>query len=466
MTEARPRAWVVLALLWLLAVAGLAWHQAGFWREARLDSDVLALLPGATEDARLAQANQRLTQGNTRQVVVLLGHARWAPLQRGARAFTASLATDPRLVPLPAEEPIDEAMAAYAPYQRGLLTREQRQRLQTAEPDALAGHAVARLFAPGSAPGWRADPLGLELDWWQARAGRGPVPRDGLLSLETPEGPWVVLRFEQVGSPFALDGERHLQAALDRAFDAAQTTAGEPLRRLQAGVPLHAEAAAAQASQEVATIGLGSLLAVLVLVWLAFRSLRPILLVALSLAVGVAAGVAATAAVFGQVHLLTLVFGASLVGVAEDYGIHYFASRQQDKVAPRPLMRRLLPALALALATSVIAYLTLAIAPFPGLRQMAVFSAAGLGAAFLTVVLWFPFLDRGSPRPSRFSGFVAGSLAHWPRWRRGPAGLVGGLALAAVVATGAWQLQTRDDLRSLQASPPGLMAGERDAARL
>src|SRR5690606_23852212 len=103
----------------------------------------------------------------------------------------------------------------------------------------------------------------------------------------------------------------------------------------------------------VATIGLGSLAAVLLLVWLAFRSLRPIGLVALSLAVGVGAGVAATDWAFGSVHLLTLVFGASLVGVAEDYGIHYFASRQQSGAAPRTLLRQLLPALALALGTSV-----------------------------------------------------------------------------------------------------------------
>ena len=466
MTEARPRTWVALALLWLLAVAGLAWQQTDFWQSARLDSDVLALLPGAAEDGRVALANQRLAQGSARQVVVLLGHAEWEPVQRGAQAFASSLRNDPRLRALPEETPVDDAMAAYAPYQRGLLTRSQRQRLQHDDPQALASHALARLFAPGAAPGWAADPLGLELDWWQARAGRGPVPRDGLLALETPAGPWVVQRFEQVGSPFALDGERHLQAALDRAFANAEAAAGQPLRRLQAGVPLHAEAAAVRASQEVATIGLGSLLAVLVLVWLAFHSLRPILLVALSLLVGVAAGVAATAWVFGQVHLLTLVFGASLVGVAEDYGIHYFASRQQDGLAPRPLMRRLLPALALALATSVVAYLTLAIAPFPGLRQMAVFSAAGLGAAFLTVVLWFPFLDRASPRPSGFSRWVAGSLARWRRWPRGLAGLATGLALAAIVVPGWLQLQVRDDLRSLQASPPALLASERESARL
>ena len=105
MTESRrPHAWAWLALAWLLVVGALAWQQAGFWREGRLDSDVLALLPGAHEDPRQAQANARLAEGGTRQVVVLLGHADWATLRRGAEAFSASLREDPRLAPLADDE--------------------------------------------------------------------------------------------------------------------------------------------------------------------------------------------------------------------------------------------------------------------------------------------------------------------------------------------------------------------------
>ncbi len=115
-----------------------------------------------------------------------------------------------------------------------------------------------------------------------------------------------------------------------------------------------------QANREVNTIGWGSLAAVLLLVWLAFRSLRPLLLVALSLLVGCAVAMTVTVLVFGKVHLLTLIFGASLVGVAEDYGIHWFASRQGVASERRwSLLRHLLPGLWLALLTSAMAYLAL-----------------------------------------------------------------------------------------------------------
>ena len=91
---------------------------------------------------------------------------------------------------------------------------------------------------------------------------------------------------------------------------------------------------------------------------------------------------------FDRVHLITLVFGASLVGVAEDFGIHYFASRS---AAPHEtggaLMQRLAPGMALALGTSVLAYAVMALVPFP---------ACGRWRCFLPSAWWPP----SSPWPA------------------------------------------------------------------
>jgi predicted exporter len=171
--------------------------------------------------------------------------------------------------------------------------------------------------------------------------------------------------------------------------------------------------------------------------------------------------------VFERVHLITLVFGASLVGVAEDYGIHYFVTRQADgRRTPADVMRRLLPGMTLALSTSVVAYLALGIAPFPGLRQMALFSAVGLVAAFLTVVLWCPVLDRGSLRPTRLSAWLADSLARWPRVRADRRTLLLAAVLAAFIVPGLLQVKVVDDVRQLQSSPPALIEAQRSAGRL
>lgn len=464
-----------LAAAWLLVVLALALHQWHFWREARLDTDVLALLPQDEHEPAVAAAIQRLSQAAEGRVVVMLGAASDGDARRAAQVWRQAL--PPGLGWH--EQQVDEASGAasvafYRPWRDRLLTDAQRRALARLPAEDAAGQALAALHQPG--PGgrltpWPADPLGLWPAWWAQRGGETLArPDGGELMLVSGDGAdrrhWVVLLYDTGRPAFALDGEARIGEALGAAAQTAHAAVpGLALHR--AGVPLHAEAAAVQASQEVNSIGWGSLAAVMALVWLAFRRARPLALVALTLGIGVAAGLSATALVFGKVHLLTLVFGASLVGVAEDYGIHWFASRQAAPgQAPARLLRHLLPGLGLALITSVLGYAVLAWAPFPGLRQMAVFSAVGLTAAFLTAVCWFPLLDGSAPAMTALSRRIAGSLAAWPRWERRPAQVAmvvsGGLALAA----GLTQLRSNDDIRQLQSSPAELLADQREVGRL
>jgi len=460
------RWWHWLGLAWLLVLLALGVQQWRLWSEQpRIDTDILALLPQDAHDRLLSDVTRRIADASARQVVVLVGGRDSATTQRAQAAFSQAMAGDAEAALLRPTGSIDgwfdQARTFYAPYRDRLLTDAQRSELQQGAPEALAGQALASLYGPMGAPRlteWRQDPLSLWPQWWQQQA-RGSGLRlgeDGLLEADGRH--WAVLQFDTRDSAFQLDGERHLGGLLERAAEAARRLAPD-LEILHAGVPLHAEAAAVQANREINTIGWGSLAAVLLLVWLAFRSLRPILLVAASLLIGCGVALAVTVMVFGKVHVLTLVFGASLVGVAEDYGIHWFASRQAEPADRRwKLLRHLLPGLWLALLTSALAYLALGLAPFPGLRQMALFSVVGLAAAFLTVIFWFPWLDGGEIRRTRFSRWLGGTLERWPRLQgRRAVGLFLGAA-AVLSAIGMLRLHSDDDLRSLQSSPPALMA--------
>ena len=460
------RWWHWLGIAWLLVLLVLGAQQWRLWsQQSRIDTDILALLPQDAHDRLLSDVTRRIADGSSRQVVVLLGSKDGAAAKRAQAAFAAAMAKDADhalLVPSGSIEGwFDEARAFYAPYRDRLLTPAQREQLQGSEPGALAEQALAALYGPMGAPrltDWRQDPLSLWPQWWQQQAqGSGlRLGDDGLLEAE--DRHWAALQFDTPGSAFQLDGERHLDGLLERAGQAAEAAAPD-LEILHAGVPLHAEAAAVQANQEINTIGWGSLAAVLLLVWLAFRSLRPILLVAASLLIGCGVALAVTVLVFGKVHVLTLVFGASLVGVAEDYGIHWFASRQAEPADRRwKLLRHLLPGLWLALLTSALAYLALGLAPFPGLRQMALFSVVGLTAAFLTVIFWFPWLDGGEIRQTRFSQWLGNTLERFPRLHGRRPVTVFVVITLALSAIGIARLHSNDDLRSLQSSPPALMA--------
>lgn len=468
-TDSPPRYWPAIA--WLIVVLASAFHQVQFWQGAQLDTDILALLPENEQDPAIGAATRKLSQQAERQLIVLVGSEDREAARHAALTVQKVLESEKEVLsPIRVEAQMEQAAAFYRPWRNQLLTPEQRDWLVRAGPEEFKSLALMRLYQPvgGIAlTNVSSDPMGLWEAWWRARAAETKVrPADGLLWLEAEGRNWVLLNYARQGTVFSVTGDTPMDEALARARAAALQA--EPQSRiLAAGVPLHAEAAAAQSSREMSMIGWGSLAAVLVLVWLTFQSLRPILLVGLSLVVGCAVALSVTVLVFGHVHFLTLVFGASLVGVAEDYGFHYFAARQGQPATERhDILRRLLPGLLLAFVTSAIAYLALGLAPFPGLRQMAVFSVAGLLAAFLTVLCWFPQLDRKELRTTRFSNRFSSSLAHWPRWKPDRGGVLIIIALSLFVAFGLLKLQSQDDLRQLQSSPSRLISEQIEVGRL
>ncbi|MGS0742535.1 MMPL family transporter [Glaciimonas sp. GG7] len=122
------------------------------------------------------------------------------------------------------------------------------------------------------------------------------------------------------------------------------------------------------------------------------------------------------------------------------------------------LLRRLLPGLLLTLTAALIGYVGLAMTPFPGLRQMAVFSVLGLVFAWLTVIFWFPALVQASTlKQTRFAAWLGASRRYWPFFRLNRGTLLAAILFGAFVATGLVRLQVNDDIRSLQTPPKALL---------
>ena len=193
-----------------------------------------------------------------------------------------------------------------------------------------------------------------------------------------------------------------------------------------------------------------------------FRSPRFLLLGFLSTGIGIVFALAATMLVFGKLHLLTLVFGASLIGEAVDYSIQYFVghlgAQGQDA---RRTAREVRPALLVALATSLLGYAILVGVPFPALRQIACFAIAGIGAAFLSVASLLPALLTNAPRqPYRTYDCAARWLGRWQAavTRRGAWVC---LALIAAAAVPGWlRLTSDDDIHLLIQRDPDLARQE------
>jgi predicted exporter len=462
-----------LALLWAFVVCLLVGHNAWLWLGQRIvpDTDILALLPLDERDPVLQQSFTHMVDSAQQRVVVLVGAKEWQDAGRAADAYRAALAPHGALLGFDAIG--DDAQAGWlASLQRhaSLLVGAEQERQLREQPAAFwTDAALARAYGAFGGPklgAFRDDPFGLFAGWMQDRAGETPVrPRDGRLFVEGEGRQYVLLTYTLKQNAFSLDAQGAVVPLLDGA-KAAAMAAAPSAEVIQAGVVLHAAAAGRQASSEIHTIGVGSMIGIVLLTWLTFRSVRPIFLNLLAIGIGFLGALSVCWLLFGRIHLLTLVFGASLIGVAQDYGIYFLCQRlgadpQLD--SPR-LLRRLLPSLGLTLLAAVIGYLGLALTPFPGLRHMAVFSALGLVFAWLTVVCWFPALI--GPRTLQ-TGWLArryrGLAARWPRFSTQPPALLFAAALGLFAALGWSRLSVNDDIRSLQSSPPELV---RDQVKL
>ncbi len=131
---------------------------------------------------------------------------------------------------------------------------------------------------------------------------------------------------------------------------------------------------------EMRWIGTADTIGLLLLLGPAYRRWSMPLLGALPLASGGLAGLGAVALLFDGVHGITIAFGFTLIGVAQDYPIHFFSHLRPGQ-SPPTAVRALWPTLATGVASTCIAYATFLFSGVDGLEQLAVFTIAGLGVA-------------------------------------------------------------------------------------
>ena len=441
-----------LAQGWLACLLAAVIACAVLMPHANVDTDLLALLPRDERNPAAEQALNTLATHGERQLVILLGSKDIEQAQRAAEWYQIAL-KDAKL-PLKsqtANASLDTLTALYAPYRQGLLSDTDRRWLAQSNQNDQVQRALSLAygaFSQGSLP-WRDDPFGLFNNWLMTLGEASPVrPEGDTLMLHSGDRHYAVLLFSLTDSAFSRHAQQAVQQGLQNADEILQREE-IGVEVLRAGVVLHAAAAAQQAEAEISIIGVGSLLASLALVWLIFRNWRALRLILLSLGGGALVALTACLLAFERIHMLTLVFGATLIGVAVDYGILVLTQHFDNQTDRWTLHRRLLPTLALVLITPALAYLGLLLMPFPGLKQMALFAVSGIAGAWLCIMLFYPFLlpERLPTTPA--ASALGNALRFWPRWRATRGQWLLTAVCALLLAGGLGQLKTNDDIRAL-----------------
>ena len=458
-----------LCLLILLLVLRLS--NTGF----SLATDLTDLFPRSTHDPVVLQVNEKLYQAFGNNIILAIEAKNKKTALAAMQMVVDAVDESPDLRVFDSTDSdaqrLLQQQALLAKYRHSLLTPSQANELTVQNIDVIITRAQQALLGFG---GMRSpispleDPLALSA----GLVAQLQPPFDAELiddflvfrNNDTNDTVLVMLLAQLTQASFKLDTQQRI-SAWKQDLDSDVRRAGAAL--LVSGIVFHAAEASANANREISTIGLGSFLGVLLLFWLAFRSLKPLVLSLLSVAFGCACAVIVTHALFSEIHLLTLVFGASLIGVAIDYALHFLCKCQrgsslQANWSSDAVLRGILPSLSLGLLTSSLGYSCLLQAELPGLQQVAVFSMAGLASAWLFVAVVLPFWIKRSIEPSTaLVVFMTRGL--WQMWFKAPPYTlwiflcVGGI----FTLVGLTQYQLSSDARTLYKPSVTLMAAEK-----
>jgi predicted exporter len=465
------------ALIWLALAIGIA--LAGslqFSGRMPLQTNLLALLPPTERNPLAEQAVGRLADAAGNRAIFLIASASPDGSGQAARRFAAALRESGAFAQVVAEIPPFDAQqltGLYRNFRFKLLSDADRSALPQAAAD-LDGRLQRKLYSPfrfGLTFPLAEDPFGLS-DSWLADLPLKNFRLDaenGLLVAREAGKLWVLVSAELPGSAY----DNAIQRSVFSALDAAQKRLNDEypgVEVLRLGTVFYAGAARASAEHEFDLIGAGSLVGMLLLLYLVFRSVRSLALGLLSVGFGIAAAVVVTVWVYGELHLIALVFGASLIGEAIDYAIQYFAAHLGAGASWEPMagLRRIAPGLTVALATSLLGYGALMLAPFPALAQIALFALVGLGSAWLTVFLLLPWLLQGPGRrdPETAVAIPQRFLVWWQARASQRVCLMIAAVLLCCSVPGLMRLSGNDDVRLLVSRPADLLAQEEKIGEL
>jgi len=457
-----PLVWAAM----LVAAAAITAFQ--MTDDAWLKSNVFELLPESQHDPLTENATRLVDAEFGTRLLFFIGHADPDLAKSAVDAFAGELGKDSLIESITTR--VDESQFAamvsyYYPHRTQILSDEQLARL-AGDADRVEQAALAQVFSPFGTGGSTldTDPFYLFPGSLQARqpAANSLLLKDDYLWAERDGLDYVFLMAKLKSATLSITEQEALALHVNGAL--AQVAADAPgLDVLKTGFSFYAYEATQSAKSEVSTIGIGSLIGLLLLVISTFRSLRPLSLIVISILAGCLVALAVTLSVFGFVHLFTLVFGASLIGVSVDYSFHYVGDDAfgGDGWTSSQGLRNIFMGITLGLLTSVLAYLALTVAPFPGLQQLAVFSSAGLVGAYLTLLCMARLWRRRFVlhKPSLILTVARGLLNIWQRAGRRPRYVVFALLLALIALS--WRsVEVDDDVRSLQSQPEALVAQE------
>ncbi len=437
----------------ILTIVGLALAVAWLKKDIHIQTNIFALLPEAQQNPELAKTQKYMSDQLNQKVFLVLESSDQQVLEQATQLVQKQLQQSELWQPLKPQLDLEQFSKQLYLHKVGLLSPQDQQFLQHKDYQALTEQSLMQVMSVGmpiTAESLQQDPLLLFPRYMLSIANQvssNVELEQGFATIHEDQKSSRLLVLELKKSPYNIDYQQQVSAWIEQLQPQLSKL---KVQSHWTGTILFSNFGTQSAKQEISTIGLGSTLGLILLVWFGFRSFRPLLTEFIAVSTGSLLAFAVTHWIFGEIHLMTLVFGASLIGVCVDFSFYFMAMQSQHrKLDGFRILKPLLPSLFMGLMTTVVAYIFLSFTPFPAFRQIAVFSIVGLVAAWITSVLLLPRLPPLNAQPAIQRLVWIGQARQWFQQHHSMRyGLI--LTIITIGTISLFSLQANDDIRNLQ----------------
>lgn len=461
-------------VLWLCSVTvvamvlGMQWYKG----DLHVQTNLFKLLPDISAQPDVLDSYAKVSQNLNNNVFIMLQTDDHAQLDQSTAWLEAQVAQTDLWQPIKKTFQQEQFSKTLFQYQTGLLSRQDQELLQQYQYPALLEQSMLQLMSPGmpiTAEMLAKDPLLLFPRYLLEKSsgnssqiaieqGWATVEQTDIAQTNLAQSYSRLVVLQVAHSPYQIDYQEQSKAWLDHVEQQLQQ---QKVAMHWTGTLAFASEGTQSARQEISTIGVGSTIGLIVLVLFGFRSIRPLFTEFIAIGSGLIMAIALTHLIFGEIHLMTLVFGASLIGVCVDFSFYFMAiqSVRRDE-SGLLVLRPILSGLFIGLMTTLLAYLFLSFTPFPAFKQISVFSIVGLSAAWISSVLLLPRLP---PLNTQFAVKVLRPIAMMRAFfmQRDRARYTLISVVIVFSAIGLTQLKFNDDIQNLQSMDVSLKQNDR-----
>ena len=380
--------WVVIHAVLIVLGVSVPW---------KMDSDLYSILPDSDEVKNVSAAEKTLSARTVRNITVLVGHDNFEVARSAAVALDSVFKDDSSFEETRLfvnEKMMDETREFFFNHRYTLQGRNVREILSKGDFETLKNRALQKIYGSFSMANLNRldeDPFLLGDAAFENFVQHSPMTmsrfsiRDSVLYAVDSGVTYVMWNAKLSENVPSMASDGHVIAKMNRVLDSLKL-AKPGLIVAKSGVPFHSYESSDRAMSEIAWISGVSIVLILLLLLYVFRSSLPIVATLSTIAIAIFTVLAFTWYVFGNIHVFTLVFGTSIIGVSIDYAVHFFV---HWKAGVQNVRSSIIKGLLLGFLTTELSYIALSFAEFSLLRQMAVFSIVGLLSAFLTITLLF-----------------------------------------------------------------------------